>query len=184
MALFLAAGAWRRVNVYDAFIDGAKEGFGVAVQIIPYLIAMLTAISVFRTTGCMDYLMRGIEAGVVALGPTDTYQKVGDTALTRCYGGALVRWGRLATLGCMAASIRSRCPTEVAAATSPRNASTPMATTSPCISRTAPGARARGTRPCRPWHRTTGSRCWRAGVSWRCSITGMGRLSWVGPTGR
>ena len=49
-------------------MDGAKEGFAVAVQIIPYLIAMLTAISVFRTTGCMDYLMRGIEAGVVALG--------------------------------------------------------------------------------------------------------------------
>jgi hypothetical protein len=51
-----------RINVYEAFVDGAKEGFGVAVQIIPYLIAMLVAISVFRTTGCMDYVIDGIAA--------------------------------------------------------------------------------------------------------------------------
>ena len=72
IALFIAAGAWRRINVYEAFVDGAKEGFGVAVQIIPYLIAMLVAISVFRSTGCMDYLVRGIAAVVGAVGlPTD-----------------------------------------------------------------------------------------------------------------
>lgn len=68
IVLFVAVAAWRGIDVYESFVDGAKEGFAVAVQIIPYLIAMLTAISVFRTTGCMDYLMRGIEAGVVALG--------------------------------------------------------------------------------------------------------------------
>ena len=68
IVLFVAVAAWRGIDVYESFVDGAKEGFGVAIQIIPYLIAMLTAISVFRTTGCMDYLMRGIEAGVVALG--------------------------------------------------------------------------------------------------------------------
>ena len=72
IALFIAAGAWQRINVYEAFVDGAKDGFGVAVQIIPYLIAMLVAISVFRSTGCMDYLVRGIAAVVGALGlPTD-----------------------------------------------------------------------------------------------------------------
>jgi spore maturation protein SpmA len=68
VALFLLAGAWRRVNVFDAFIDGAKEGFGVAIQIVPYLIAILIAIGVFRAAGCMDFLMSGIGAGVAALG--------------------------------------------------------------------------------------------------------------------
>ena len=72
IVLFLVAGALRRVNVYDAFIDGAKEGFGVAVGIIPYLVAMLAAIAVFRAAGLMDVLMGGIAWGVAALGwPTD-----------------------------------------------------------------------------------------------------------------
>ena len=72
IVLFLVAGALRRVNVYDAFVDGAKEGFGVAVGIIPYLVAMLAAIAVFRAAGLMDVLMGGIAWGVAALGwPTD-----------------------------------------------------------------------------------------------------------------
>ena len=68
IVLFVAAGAWKRLNVYEAFVDGAREGFGVAVQIIPYLIAILVAISVFRTTGCMDVLVGAIGAAVAALG--------------------------------------------------------------------------------------------------------------------
>lgn len=72
IVLFIAVGAWRRINVYESFVEGAKEGFGVAVQIIPYLVAILVAISVFRTTGCMDYVVRGIAAAVAAVGlPTD-----------------------------------------------------------------------------------------------------------------
>lgn len=72
IALFVAAGALRRINVYEAFVDGAKEGFGVAVQIIPYLIAILVAISVFRSTGCMDALVGAIAMLVGAVGlPTD-----------------------------------------------------------------------------------------------------------------
>src|SRR5690606_1262080 len=65
---FVLAGAWRRVNVYEAFVDGAKEGFGVAVQIIPYLVALLAAIGVFRAAGCMDALLAAIGAAVAALG--------------------------------------------------------------------------------------------------------------------
>lgn len=68
IVLFVAVGAWRRINVYEAFVEGAKEGFGVAVQIVPYLIAILVAISVFRTTGCMNYVVNAIAAGVGALG--------------------------------------------------------------------------------------------------------------------
>ena len=72
VALFLVAGAVRRVNVYEAFVDGAKEGFGVAVGIIPYLVAMLVAIAVFRAAGLMDLAVGAIGAAVAALGlPTD-----------------------------------------------------------------------------------------------------------------
>ncbi|WP_207493304.1 nucleoside recognition domain-containing protein [Aridibaculum aurantiacum] len=65
---FLVLGMVKRVNVYDAFIEGAKEGFGVAITIIPYLVAILVAISAFRTTGCMDYLVLGIGNLVAAVG--------------------------------------------------------------------------------------------------------------------
>ena len=68
IAVFIAVAAGQRINAYEAFVEGAKEGFGVAVQIIPYLIAMLVAISVFRTTGCMNYVIDAIRAVVVALG--------------------------------------------------------------------------------------------------------------------
>ena len=68
IVLFVAAGAWQRINVYEVFVDGAKEGFQVAVTIIPYLIAILAAISVFRSTGCMDFVIAGIAAAVGALG--------------------------------------------------------------------------------------------------------------------
>lgn len=54
---FILLATLRKVNVYESFIDGAKEGFGVAIKIIPYLIAMLCAIGVFRTVGAMDYLV-------------------------------------------------------------------------------------------------------------------------------
>ncbi|RRN77010.1 hypothetical protein EIM50_21780, partial [Pseudoxanthomonas sp. SGD-10] len=66
--LFVLYGAIRKINVYDAFIDGAKEGFHTAVMIIPFLIAILVAISVFRTTGCMDYIVNAIAAGVAFFG--------------------------------------------------------------------------------------------------------------------
>ena len=73
IVLFVAVAAWRGIDVYESFVDGAKEGFGVAVQIIPYLIAMLVAISVFRTTGCMDYVIGGIRSVVLALGLNDDF---------------------------------------------------------------------------------------------------------------
>ncbi len=62
--LFILYGAVKKINVYDAFIDGAKEGFQTAVMIIPFLIAILVAISAFRTTGCMDYLVNAIGSAV------------------------------------------------------------------------------------------------------------------------
>ena len=66
--LFIGFGAIKKINVYDAFIDGAKDGFTTSIMIIPFLIAILVAISAFRTTGCMDYLVNGIGAGVAYFG--------------------------------------------------------------------------------------------------------------------
>jgi spore maturation protein SpmB len=60
IVLFIAYAAGQKVNVYESFVEGAKEGFGTSVQIIPYLVAILVAISVFRTSGCMDYIVNGI----------------------------------------------------------------------------------------------------------------------------
>ena len=57
---FIALAFFRKINVYDAFIEGAKEGFEVAVKIIPYLVAILAGIAVFRASGTMDYLIDGV----------------------------------------------------------------------------------------------------------------------------
>lgn len=65
---FVLAGLRKKINVYDAFVDGAKDGFSTAVKIIPYLVAILVAIGVFRASGCMDMLMRGIACGVSLFG--------------------------------------------------------------------------------------------------------------------
>ena len=91
VALFLLAGAWRRINMYDAFVDGAKEGFGVAVQIIPYLIAILAAIAVFRAAGCMDALLSSIGAGVAALGWNTDFLPALPVGLMKVLSGAGAR---------------------------------------------------------------------------------------------
>lgn len=69
---FIVLAALRKVNVYDSFIDGAKEGFGVAIRIIPYLIGILAAIAVFRASGSMDALLEGIRSLVLYAGITVT----------------------------------------------------------------------------------------------------------------
>ncbi len=65
---FLLMAVRRRINAYEAFIEGAKEGFHTAVTIIPYLVAMLVAIAVFRASGALDLLMGAVRSGVLALG--------------------------------------------------------------------------------------------------------------------
>ena len=66
--LFIAAGVRKRINVYESFVEGAKEGFHTAIRIIPYLVAILVAIAVFRASGAMDVLVGGIGRGVEACG--------------------------------------------------------------------------------------------------------------------
>ncbi|MCM1030243.1 MAG: spore maturation protein [Oscillibacter sp.] len=89
--LFIAMAALKKVNVYNAFIDGAKEGFSVAVRIIPYLIAILVAVGVFRASGAMDVLMSGFEYGFACMGLDTDFVKALPTALMKPLSGSGAR---------------------------------------------------------------------------------------------
>ena len=86
--LFIVWGLWKRTNVYDAFIEGAKEGFGTAVRIIPYLVAFLVGIAVFRASGAMDLLVGGIEWVVALCGIDTSFVGALPTALMKSLSGS------------------------------------------------------------------------------------------------
>lgn len=88
---FIAMGAWRKINVYDAFIDGAKEGFSVAIKIIPYLVAILVAVGVFRAAGAMDMLMSGLERLCLVCGLDADFIPALPTALMKPLSGSGAR---------------------------------------------------------------------------------------------
>ena len=88
---FIAMGAWRKINVYDAFIDGAKEGFSVAIKIIPYLVAILVAVGVFRAAGAMDMLMNGLERLCLVCGLDADFIPALPTALMKPLSGSGAR---------------------------------------------------------------------------------------------
>lgn len=91
IGLFIAVGCWRRINVYESFVEGAKEGFQVAVQIIPYLVAMLAAIAVFRSTGCMNAMIEAIRWVVLALGLNDEFVPALPVGLMKIMSGSGAR---------------------------------------------------------------------------------------------
>jgi len=88
---FILAGVRRKVNVYDAFIEGAKEGFTTAVRIIPYLVAILVGIGVFRASGAMDMIVDGIRAAVEACGGDGEFVGALPTALMKPLSGSGAR---------------------------------------------------------------------------------------------
>jgi len=88
---FIVAGMVKRVNVYDAFIDGAKDGFTTAVRIIPYLVAILVGIGVFRASGAMDMLISGIQWTVEATGMNSDFVGALPTALMKPLSGGGAR---------------------------------------------------------------------------------------------
>ena len=88
---FIVAGALRRVNVYDAFIEGAKDGFTTAVRIIPYLVAILVGIGVFRAAGAMDMLVGGVKWVVEAIGCNTDFVEALPTALMKPLSGSGAR---------------------------------------------------------------------------------------------
>ena len=88
---FILAGVRRRVNVYDAFIEGAKEGFTTAVRIIPYLVAILVGIGVFRASGAMDMIVGGVRWAVEACGGNSDFVGALPTALMKPLSGSGAR---------------------------------------------------------------------------------------------
>jgi len=96
--LFLGAGWWRRINVYDAFIDGAKEGFDVAVRLIPFLVGMLVAIGVLRTSGVLDGLIVGLEVMLSSIGVNTDFIQALPTALMKPLSGSGARAMMLETM--------------------------------------------------------------------------------------
>ncbi len=88
---FILAGMRKKVNVYDSFIEGAKEGFTTAVRIIPYLVAILVAIGVFRASGAMDMLIDGIGWTVEACGGNSDFVGALPTALMKPLSGSGAR---------------------------------------------------------------------------------------------
>ncbi|MCG6869147.1 MAG: hypothetical protein LJE91_10630 [Gammaproteobacteria bacterium] len=95
---FIGAGAWQRVGVYDRFIEGARQGFDVAVGLIPYLVAMLVAIGVFRASGAMDAAIAMLAAAVSALGADTGFVDALPTALMKPLSGSGARAMMLETM--------------------------------------------------------------------------------------
>ena len=88
---FILAGVRKKVNVYDAFVDGAKEGFNTAVRIIPYLVAILVAIGVFRASGSMDYIINGVATVVGWCGIDSEFVAALPTAIMKPLSGSGAR---------------------------------------------------------------------------------------------
>lgn len=88
---FIVAGLRKRINVYDTFVEGAKDGFATAVRIIPYLVAILVGIGVFRASGAMDMLIDGIAWGVRVCGGDSDFVAALPTALMKPLSGSGAR---------------------------------------------------------------------------------------------
>ena len=88
---FIGAGVRKKINVYEAFVEGAKGGFETAVRIIPYLVAILVAIGVFRASGAMDFIVNGIGSFVEMIGGNADYVAALPTAIMKPLSGSGAR---------------------------------------------------------------------------------------------
>ena len=95
---FLINGWLKKVKVYDAFIDGAKEGFDVAIKLIPYLVAMLVAIGLLRTSGVLDLIVDGLSGLIASLGMDTGFAQALPTALMKPLSGSGARAMMLETM--------------------------------------------------------------------------------------
>src|SRR5690606_22495054 len=89
--VFLLGALWKKVNVFEAFVEGAKGGFEIAVRIIPYLIAMLVAISVLRNSGVFGYIIEGLTSLFAAVGVNTDFVASLPTALMKPLSGSGAR---------------------------------------------------------------------------------------------
>lgn len=88
IVLFILTGVRKKINVYDSFVEGAKEGFTTAIRIIPYLVAFLVGIAVFRTSGAMDLLIEGIATVVGSMDIDTSFVGALPTALMKSLSGS------------------------------------------------------------------------------------------------
>ncbi len=98
IVLFLLSGVQRRLDCYALFVEGAKEGFNVAITIIPFLLAMLVGIGVFRASGCLDLLLAGIRSLVLWLGINADFVEALPTAFMKPLSGSGARAMMLETM--------------------------------------------------------------------------------------
>lgn len=91
IALFIVLGLRKKINVYEAFIEGAKDGFKIAIGIIPYLVAILVAIAAFRASGAMDMFIGGIESLMVWMNVDTNFVEALPTALMKPLSGSGAR---------------------------------------------------------------------------------------------
>ena len=89
--LFLVIGALRKVKVYETFVEGAKEGFDVARNLLPYLVAMLCAVGVLRASGALDFILEGIRHGIQWMGMDTRFVDALPTALVKPFSGSAAR---------------------------------------------------------------------------------------------
>lgn len=120
MCGFLWSGVRKRINVYDTFIEGAKEGFQTAITIIPYLVAILVGIGVFRASGAMDFLIEGVRMGVAAVGLNTDFVEALPTMLMKPLSGsgsrgmmldAMNTYGADSFVGRLASIVQGSCDT-------------------------------------------------------------------------
>ena len=88
---FIISGMRKKINVYDAFIVGAKEGFQTAITIIPYLVAILVGIGVFRASGAMDFIIQGVRFGIASIGLNTDFVEALPTMLMKPLSGSGAR---------------------------------------------------------------------------------------------
>jgi len=91
IALFIGVGLWRGVRVYEVFVEGAKEGFETAIRLIPYLVAMLVAIGVFRSCGALDFLVSQLGLVLGWLGLNNGFVDALPVALMKPFSGSGAR---------------------------------------------------------------------------------------------
>ncbi|HCQ48968.1 hypothetical protein YH64_022115 [Achromobacter sp. LC458] len=95
---FLVVGAWKKVPVYETFIEGAKEGFDIAKSLLPYLVAMLCAVGVLRASGALDFLLDGIRWLALQAGWDTRFVDALPTALVKPFSGSAARAMMLETM--------------------------------------------------------------------------------------
>ena len=88
---FIISRMRKKINVYDAFIEGAKEGFQTAITIIPYLVAILVGIGVFRASGAMDFIIQGVRFGIASIGLNTDFVEALPTMLMKPLSGSGAR---------------------------------------------------------------------------------------------